>query len=51
MFEVVAALKIEGVEGIGEVKGEVAVLNANLTTGMCSLEYQCCCCHSWTMFP
>ena len=36
VFEVVAALKIEGLEGIGEVKGEVAVLNANLTAGMCS---------------
>ena len=34
VFEVAAALKIEDLEGIGEVKGEAAAVNASITTGM-----------------
>ena len=36
VFEVVAALKIEDLEGIGEVKGETAVINAEFKTGIIS---------------
>ncbi len=34
VFEVAAALKIEGLEGIGEVKGEAAMFNTSLKTGV-----------------
>lgn len=33
-FEVVPVLEIRGVEGIGEVKGETAVVNSTLNYGM-----------------